>query len=91
MSTWDEPLESGVDDGGPIYARPVGSASWQSGAPFNGPQKGMSLRDHIATEVMVVMVARIAAGHGLNVTEAAKTAYAIADAMLLARKGVPQE
>ena len=69
-----------IDDGGPAY--PHGYSAQANSMP------GMSLRDHFAGQAMMGWVASYGPEDGRpNPESCAEIAYAVADAMIAARKG----
>lgn len=84
---------SKINDGGSAFPRPVGdnNANHPADRLWNGAQEGMSLRDWFAGRAMHarltgVNVARLDIRHAI-----AADAYAIADAMLLARSRTDED
>lgn len=67
------------EDGGAAFPRPYST----DGTAEDGPESGMSLRDHIATEVLKESVNRLS---GMTARERAKHAYRHADEMINVRK-----
>jgi hypothetical protein len=74
---------AGRDDGGPAFARPAAEHSHAC----NYEQEGMSLRDYFAGQALMGLVAFDRPVNGDNQPEHfARWSYALADAMLAARK-----
>lgn len=84
------------DNGGPAFAR--GGCDWtQDHGDGAWAQDGMSLRDYFAAKALVGLAiqsvgpeAKEAGWDAVNNDDVAREAYRIADAMLAARKAVPQ-
>lgn len=70
-----------IDDGGPAFPT---DGRIQHGTPYDG----MSLRDHFAGQALAESTRDIWANHKYE--DVAKRAYAIADAMIAARKSEAQ-
>ncbi len=80
------------EDGGPAFARPLGSYREQAGVKYHEQQQGMSLRDYFAGQAVLIFefdqdtLKLLQAGRTPDHTRVAKFCYEIADAMLEERK-----
>lgn len=86
---------SGPEDGGPAFPELERVESWKHREAHEEPEVffvqrgGMSLRDWFAGQALVGMLADPHAPRGVGPEEYAAAVYAMADAMLAARRAKP--
>lgn len=73
-------------DGGPAFARPYSEIALDDGHRIGiDPQEGLSLRDYFAVRALVGMLAFSGDEEPPEDNDLARSAYALADAMLVER------
>lgn len=72
------------NDGGPAFPVAAGPRDGY-GNPSNPPQRGMTLRDYFAGQCIVAAMNTLTYDEGHNFPTIARSAYALADAMIAER------